>query len=213
MTTKRSQNISSRVLIYLPIVHTLADMGGLGETVSQKALQRLGRNKYLDKGLLIDEMWSKLEQVVDALPVDWSKARLYQDGLPVCSREKEIVTDLAQAGSRNHQLLLRLMHKGAVLMGTESVDLLLLEYQLARQALAADGTARLSEKTHATKNDGSDALLKRRDQYIAKRINETIKPGEVGILFLGMLHSLETLLDKDIGVEFPLYRPLSSPRG
>ncbi|MHC1713326.1 MAG: hypothetical protein AB9872_14365 [Solidesulfovibrio sp.] len=213
MITKSSYDTSSRILFYLPIVHTLADMGGLGEAVSQKALQKLGKKKYSDKSEAIDEIWSKLEQVVDALPLDWSKVRLYQDGLPVCSREKEIVTDLAQAGSRNHQLLLRLMHKGAVLMGTESAELLVLEYQLARQTLEAEGTARLSEKPHATKNDGSDALLERRDQYIAKRINETIKPGEVGILFLGMLHTLEALLDKDIVVEFPLYRPLSSPRG
>jgi hypothetical protein len=213
MMHKDFPETASRVLIYLPIVHTLADMGGLGENVAQKALQKFGEKIYSDKNKAIDSIWSNIEQVVEALPLDWDKVRLYQDGLPVCGREREIVTDLAQAGSRNHQLLLRLMHKGATLMGTESADLLVLEYQLARQALAAEGTARISEGSQTTQTGGDDPLLKRRDQYIAQRINETLKPGEVGILLLGMLHSLEALLDQDIGVEFPLYRPLSSLRG
>ena len=33
----------------------------------------------------------------------------------------------------------------------------------------------------------SSALLERRDKFIARRINETLGPGEVGIIFLGML--------------------------
>ncbi|MBN2140876.1 MAG: hypothetical protein JW718_07700 [Desulfovibrionaceae bacterium] len=209
MNTANNPKASSRTLIYLPIVHTLADMGGLGETVLQKTLQKLGRKRYSRKSEAIDAMWGEIERVVGALPLAWDKVRLYQDGLPVCGRETDIVTDLAQAGSRNHQLLLRLMHKGAALMGTESADLLVQEYQLVRQSLAAEGPARLAGEPHSSKSVvGSAALLERRDQYIARRINETIGPGETGILFLGMLHSLAALLDKDIGVEFPLHRPL-----
>jgi len=213
MNTATLPDMPPRKLVYLPIVHTLADMGGLGESVSQQALQRLGRKRYSHKVETIDGMWSAIERVVDALPLDWGTVRLYQDGLPVCGQEKEIVEDLARAGSRNHQLLVRLMGKGAALMGTESADLLVQEYQLARQTLATEGTVRLSEGPRVTKSNGSDVLLERRDQYIAKRINETLNPGEVGILFLGMLHSVAAMLDKDIGVEFPLYRPLSRFRG
>lgn len=212
MNTAKNLKSSSRALIYLPIVHTLADMGGLGETVSQKTLQKLGRKRYSHKAEVIDGLWREIEQIVEALPLAWDKVRLYQDGLPVCGREKEIVTDLAQAGSRNHQLLLRLMDKGAALMGTESADLLVQEYQLARQALMAEEPARSAGEPRAAKSGGSEALLERRDRYIARRINETIGPGETGILFLGMLHSLAALLDKDIGVEFPLHRPLGGFR-
>lgn len=208
MNTANNPKASSRTLIYLPIVHTLADMGGLGETVMQKTLQKLGRKRYSRKSEAIDAMWREIERVVGALPLAWDTVRLYQDGLPVCGREAEIVTDLARAGSRNHQLLLRLMHKGAALMGTESADLLVQEYQLAWQSLAAGGPTHLAKEPHASKGGGSDALLERRDQYIARRINETLGPGETGILFLGMLHSLAALLAKDIGVEFPLHRPL-----
>jgi hypothetical protein len=50
----------------------------------------------------------------------------------------------------------------------------------------------------------SDSLLKRRDQFIADRINDTLCPGETGILFLGMLHSLRHLLDEQIKVVYPV---------
>jgi len=56
-----------------------------------------------------------------------------------------------------------------------------------------------------------DALLAQRDRYIANRIDSTLVAGESGILFLGMLHSLSTLLAKDIRLVFPV--ELSSRHG
>jgi len=47
-------------------------------------------------------------------------------------------------------------------------------------------------------------LLDRRNRFIAYRINTTLCTGETGILFLGMLHSLENLLNKDINVIYPV---------
>ena len=41
---------------------------------------------------------------------------------------------------------------------------------------------------------------------MAQRINETLKSGETGILFLGMLHSLEGYLHPDVKVIYPLRR-------
>ena len=43
--------------------------------------------------------------------------------------------------------------------------------------------------------------LEKRDNFIARRIDETLKPGETGILFIGMLHKVNTRLPKDIQVE------------
>jgi len=131
--------------------------------------------------------------------------RLYQDGLPVCGREAEIVADLAQKGSRNHQLLLRLMAQGAILMGTESGELLLQEYQLARQALTSR-TPRAAELAARRRSRG-EALLEQRDRFIARRIHETLQKGEAGLLFVGMLHAVERFLPKDIKVVYPCRRP------
>ena len=194
----------SRTLIYFPIVHTQADMGALKESVARATLEKAGRAGLARKTAAIDLIWTKIEAAIDALALSFDRVRLYQDGLPVCGREAEIVTELAQAGSRNHQLLLRLMTQGAVLMGTEEGDLLVQEYQLARQSLTtrpprAAGLA-------ASRRALSQALLQRRDQFIARRIHETLKSGETGILFLGMLHSLEGYLHPDVKVIYPLHR-------
>jgi hypothetical protein len=194
----------SRPLIHFPIAHTQADMGGLKESIARATLEKAGRAGLARKTAAIDQIWTDIEAAIDTLPLPFDRVRLYQDGLPVCGREAEIVTELAQAGSRNHQLLLRLMAQGAVLMGTESGDLLVQEYQLAKQSLTtrpprAAGVA-------ATRRALSDALLQRRDQFMAQRINETLKSGETGILFLGMLHSVEGYLHPDVKVIYPLRR-------
>jgi hypothetical protein len=52
----------------------------------------------------------------------------------------------------------------------------------------------------------SQALLQRRDQFIGQRIHETLKNGETGILFLGMLHQLEQYLAPNVKVTYPLRR-------
>lgn len=196
---------TSRRLIYLPIIHTQADMGALRDAVVKASLQKMGR-VGLDRHLaVIDKVWTEIEACLDGLDLPFDRVRLYQDGLPVCDREVEIVTELARAGSRNHQLLLRLMERGARLTGTESGELLVQEYKLARQSLTtrpprAAGVA-------AQRRAVSDSLLQRRDQFMAQRINDTLKPGETGILFLGMLHSLERYLSEDIRLIYPLHRP------
>ena len=197
--------VHSRTLIYLPIVHTQADMGALKQSVARATLEKTGRAGLARKTAAIDKIWTEIEAAIYALCLSFDRVRLYQDGLPVCGREAEIVTELAQAGSRNHLLLLRLMAQGAVLMGTESGDLLVQEYQLARQSL----TTRLPRAAGvaASRRALSEALLQRRDQFMAQRINETLKSGETGILFLGMLHSLQRYLQPDVKVIYPVQRP------
>lgn len=194
----------SRTLIYFPIVHTQADMGALKESVARVTLEKVGRAGLARKTAAIDQIWTEIEAAIDILALSFDRVRLYQDGLPVCGREADIVTELAQAGSRNHQLLLRLMAQGAVLMGTEEGNLLMQEYQLARQSLTTrpPRAAGLAASRRAT----SQALLQRRDQFIARRINETLQSDETGILFLGMLHSLEGYLHPDVQVIYPLRR-------
>ena len=68
-------------------------------------------------------------------------------------------------------------------MGTESLELLLDEYESVKKMLNSGESSR---KKGQQTSDSSD-LLERRDKFIAQRINETLGPGEVGIIFLGML--------------------------
>jgi hypothetical protein len=198
-----------RTLLFIPIVHTQTDMGALGGSVQQVMVQKLGVKAWRHKMRAIDLLWAEIEQVVGTMPLRYEKVRLYQDGLPICGREVEIVRELAEKGSRNHRLLLSLMEKGATLMGTESPDMLIREYELVKQSTAA--RSRGAQRSPETAGRDSDViLLQRRNQFIAHRINTTLKPGETGILFIGMLHTLENLLDQDIQVICPIPQPTQS---
>ncbi len=186
-----------RSLVYFPIVHTQADLGGLGEPVRRLKVSRLGARGWERNVKQIDRLWTRIEEAIERLGLCYERVRVYQDGLPDCGREPEIVAELAGAGSRNHRLLLALQQKGAALMGTESPQLLLEEYQLAGAGIGA----------RRTRHAAGDSLLERRDRYIAGRISRTLLGGETGILFLGLLHAVGPLLDRDIRVVYPLGRP------
>jgi hypothetical protein len=88
-------------------------------------------------------------------------------------------------------------------MGTESTELLLEEYRLIKQTVSGRHGATGAE-TARERQEGADILLKKRDQFIARRINDTLGPDETGIIFLGMLHDLEGRLDQDITVVYPI---------
>jgi len=196
-----------RKLIYFPIIHTQADMGAFKESVKSAVLMKLGRRGWQRRVNIIDEFWDKVERAIDGLSLPLERVRVYQDGLPVSGKEADIVRDLARSGSRNHILLLRLMDRHATVMGTESPELLLEEYDQVKKVLEKGEEPRRRKASQ----DSSRSLLERRDRFIAGRINSTLAVGEVGVVFLGMLHSLEPWLDKDIEVVFPLVRPLRSP--
>jgi hypothetical protein len=207
MNSDNHIEIQKRTLIYIPIIHDQADMGNLRESVRQAALRKLGEKTWRRKVKLVDQIWTESEMIIDNLRLSFDKVRLYQDGLPVCGREIDIVTDLAKAGSRNHRLLLRLMEKGATVMGTESAELLVEEYQLFRSILNARDLKK-TPKIDECRKALSESLLERRDRYVADRINTTLREGETGILFLGLLHNLEKRFDKDIKLIFPMKWPV-----
>ncbi|MBM9520270.1 hypothetical protein JWG39_10635 [Desulforhopalus vacuolatus] len=209
MKTKNKDSGSQaqeRTLIHIPIIHTQEDMGSFSELIREASLKEHGEKSWNQKVWLINEIWGEIDRIVTSLDLKDKKVRLYQDGLPVCGRELEIVTDVARTGSLNHQLLLRLIKSGATLMGTESADLLLEEYNLVKNTLVP-GNVEEAATPEVSREKVIKTLLKKRDQYIAGQINTTLAGGETGILFLGMLHSIENLLNKDIRVKYPFIQP------
>jgi hypothetical protein len=188
-------------IIHISVVHTLADLGSLGESVRARYLQRYGAAGWGERQRAVAEFWSDVRRAVGALRLDWRRARIYQDGLPVCGKEEQIVRELAAAGSVNHQLVLELIGKGASLVGTEAPELLLQEYQLQRRGIESSGGA---DGPRASPGEAAD-LLAARDDFIARRIDATLENGETGLLFLGAAHRLDALRELGVVVE-PLSR-------
>lgn len=187
-----------RALIYFPIIHSPKDLGTLDKAVSALRTDEQTQ-KYLDA---IEHFWAMIATTIEGLGLDYTNLKLYQDGLPVCGKEKEIVADVAESGSQNYRLLQTLHQKGAVLMGTESPDLLVQEHALMTQLLQPGEPTEASLAT-------ARALLNQRDDYIVQRIDKTLQDNEMAILFLGLMHNIETKLPKDI----VLIQPLGKPTG
>lgn len=198
-----------RTLIYCPVIHSVVDLGALGTPVQTATRTAFGADAWRRRVHTVDHMWNEIERLIDGMHLDFKRTRLYQDGLPVCEHELDIVKEMTYKGSRNHRILLRLHARGAALMGTESAPLLLQEYNLAKRLLDPEQGDLDHEGRDALQIQARD-LLKARDRFIAERINATLGPGEVGILFLGMLHDVTPWLDSDIQVAYPLGTPVGS---
>jgi hypothetical protein len=187
-----------RLLWWIPIIHTQEDMGTLKGSVENVFVQRFGKARWEAHRRTVVELWQDVRALIEHASFQYDTVRLYQDGLPVCGKETEIVRDLAREGSANHQLLADLIDKGATLTGTESPQLLLEEYELNRQILSDQNKRRPPPRQSSELNRRARTLLERRDQFIASRIDQTLQPGEHGLLFLGMLHSIDRSLPADI---------------
>jgi len=57
-----------------------------------------------------------------------------------------------------------------------------------------------SREAAARRGALGSAVLEKRDRYIAAQIARTLDPGETGLIFLGMLHSLVGRLPRDIEI-------------
>lgn len=196
----------ARRLIYVPIVHSQADLGSMAERLGEIGQARLSAERWKRHQQEVAAFWERLraglfERVEKELAgASWEKLRIYQDGLPAGGDTgRRIVEEVAEKGSPNYQIIAELLKRGAQLEKTEHAGLLQEEYRLIRQILTAPATAERAgaEQVYRLR---SEALLVQRDRFIAKRIYESLQEGEVGLLFIGASHQVRSYLPEDIEV-------------
>lgn len=177
-----------RRLFYIPIIHEEVDLGGGGSHVAQDSATRAGDQRWTLHQKTLEGFWSEVERYVRKF--DPRKIRVYQDGLAADGAlGRRIAEEASRRGSRNYQIILALLDRGADLQATEDPELLLLE------------GARLQGRRDATVSAVSPRqLLERRDTYIARKINSTLREGEQGVLFIGAGHAVMPALAEDIAV-------------
>lgn len=194
-----------RRLIYIPIIHSEADMGSMAEPLKQQYIQQFGLDRWREHVATVEDMWRGIRDKILALDLDYRKLKIYQDGLPLCGKELEIMEDVARLGSHNYNIVRELVKMGAELIGTEEARLLVEEYNFVKDLTAiADADQRRLAVKKARKR--RDELLIERDKFVSRRIAETLKEGEAGILFSGIEHEIDKYLAKDIKVEYIIYR-------
>jgi len=187
-----------RMLIYVPIIHTSADLGSIAKDVTRRGIANLGEEIWTKHRRTVEGFWDAISRYFDFLDVRGMK--LYQDGM-IAEDEvgMKIVEDTAKAGSKNYQLILSLLERGAVLVKTEDFKLVKQEYDRLLGITQAKSTIRKIIAFVKYKLLKA-VLLNKRDAFIARRIDQTLKENEKAILFLGALHKIKKKLPKDIRI-------------
>jgi len=181
----------NRRLIIIPVVHTRADSGSLGSKIPVNQEYETMAAQY----------WQAVSEEVRRLPVDFSELRIYQDGLADVSEEM-VAKIVNETQTANYDLLRWLRGKGAHIVGTENINLLLQEYR-ALQAIVSAESDKQRQTARLEYMKVSAFLLDERDKYIAQRIKADLPEGGMGILFIGLAHEVNRLLEQEIEVAEP----------
>lgn len=187
-----------RRLIYVPIIHTSADLGSIAKDVAKRGIANLGEETWREHGKTVEGFWDAISHYFDSINVRGMK--LYQDGM-VADGEvgHKIVEETARAGSKNYQLISRLLERGAILLTTEDFGLVKQEYD---KLLTITQAKSLIQKIIGVIKYklAKNRLLYKRDEFIVKRIEQTLMEGETGILFIGAFHRIKKRLPESIQI-------------
>jgi hypothetical protein len=187
-----------RSLYVIPIIHMGADMGSVAPALDDRGTARLTSELWQRHKEIVSAFWDSISRFLDALDVNGFK--VYQDGLIADgAKGLRIVRESISQGSKNYEIIGRLLERGAVPVKTEDLSLVKQEYSYITKmtrsrSLKEREVAALRYKLTRGK------LLKQRDEFIAERINETLAEGESGILFIGAYHDVIKRLAPDIRV-------------
>jgi len=187
-----------RTLIYVPVIHTSADLGSLAKDVTNRGIADLGEDIWEKHKTAVEKFWDCLSGYFDS--IDVSGMKIYQDGM-VADGEvgRRIVEECAKSGSRNYELVARLLKKGAILVKTEDFKLVKEERdRLVSLTQAKSITRKLIIFIKYKLAKGW--LLSKRDRFIAKSIDESLGHGEIGIIFIGAYHNIKKRLPRGIRV-------------
>jgi len=186
-------------LLYVPVIHVDSDLGSIAPAIDKRSTQICGRERWERHKQIVSTFWDNIDEYFKKLNAD--NLKVYQDGLMADGElGQKIIEEGAQKGSRNYQIVLDLIRRGAEIRKTEDITLLKEEYnrilKLAQSKSLWERTAAyIGYRFH------KDRLMEKRDRFISDTINQTLKVGETGALFIGAYHDVLSLLAGDIAVE------------
>ena len=187
-----------RKLIYAPIIHISADLGDVASEIDKRGRISFGKEDWKRHKKAILGFWDSIAHYFDTLEL--KDFKIYQDGL-VADEEigLKIVSEGVKKGSKNYEIVSKLINRGAQLVRTEEFSLVKREYdyiiKLAKtRKYFKKIIAALNYKFHKNK------LLRERDEFIAQTIDKTLGEGETGVLFLGAHHEIISRLPEDIEI-------------
>jgi len=188
-----------RKLLYVPVIHTESDLGSAAPAIGRHSASLFGEKRWARHKATVSAFW---QRVADYLShIEAADLKIYQDGLLAGGDlGRRIVEEGARRGSKNYEIILNLMKRGAEVRTTEDAGLLKQEYEHISRLTQAKSPAQRT-RAYIEYESHKDRLTNERDRFVARTINETLAEGEVGILFMGAYHDIISHLALDIVVE------------
>jgi hypothetical protein len=187
-----------RKLFFVPIIHTPADMGTMGYTLSQTSSSVLGKEVWEEHLKTVSLFWDSILQFANSLKI--GNCKIYQDGLVADGEDGlKIINQGVKQGSVNYKIISDLIGRGAILTKTEEISLVRREYDYLKKITSAK-TPREREAAGLRYRLAQRKLLDERDNFIARTVGNTLKEGDTGILFIGAYHDILSGLPGDIRV-------------
>lgn len=187
-----------RKLYLVPIIHTSSDMGSLAGALAQGAIAELGQELWQKHKRTVSGFWDSIARFFASLDVNGFK--IYQDGLVADGVVGlRIIREGINLGSKNYEIIGNLLERGAVLVKTEDLALVRQEHAYITK-MARSKSLKEKESAALRYKLARSRLLRQRDDFIAKKIKETLGEGETGILFLGAYHDILAKLPDNIRV-------------
>jgi len=167
--------------------------------MAKRGLREFGETLWKRHQETVLGFWDAIAGYFDS--IEASGIKIFQDGMLADGETGiAIVREVVKTGSRNYQIISRLIEKGAILAKTEDIDLVRKERDWILKITQAKSRAQKLDAAMKFKL-AKKSLLDKRDKFIAKQINDTLQEGERGILFIGAFHNVRKWLQKDIVVE------------
>ncbi|MDO9325786.1 MAG: hypothetical protein Q7T80_12630 [Methanoregula sp.] len=189
----------TRKLILIPIVHSEKEMGLLKNDISDMIDRKFGKEKRdqyrRDVALFLENLKTLVNPVLEN--PDVTAIRLYPDGIPFGGEiGAKLVAMGAADGIPNHQIALSIIEHGGVPEKTESPALLKEEYEIIKAIVNAKTDPEREALSEKHKLRLYEPTLER-DKFIAQRIDESLKSGPNGMLFIGATHDVVPYLNPD----------------
>jgi hypothetical protein len=188
-------------LIYIPIIHSGADMGSMAAELTRKSIDEFGKDFWEKHVESVNRYWQNIQTFCSQLEFGARTLKIYQDGMVIDGEiAGKIIEENAKNGSLNYEIILNLVRRGAVVVQTEDLSLVKKEVEMLKQIPTSGALIMKLIRIFIYKIERS-RLLRQRDRFIARRIAETLGENETGILFLGAFHNILDKLPPDIHVK------------
>ncbi len=190
-----------RTLLYIPIIHSGADMGSMAAEISRKGVEEFGKDFWETHISTVNKYWEGIAHYCQNLEIGAKGLKIYQDGM-VADGEiaVRIIEDSLKAGSKNYEIISGLVNRGAVVVRTEELWMVKKELEMLK-TIPTSGALIIKLIRIFRFKILQSKLLKQRDKFIAGRIAETLGNDETGIIFLGAYHNILKYLPGDISVK------------